>query len=69
MTDDVAKLVLAHNIDQNIALACGTYRSSRMAASHEAWMKIMEAHGRLNRGLESLPTSEQMAERLSLIHI
>ena len=65
MTDDVAKLVLAHNIDQNIALACGTYRSSRMAASHEAWMKIMEAHGRLNRGLESLPTSEQMAQRIA----
>jgi len=65
MTDDVAKLVLAHNVDQNIALACGTYRSPAMAPSHETWMRIMESHGRLDRALESLPTSKQMQQRIA----
>jgi len=65
MTDDVSKLVLAHNIDQNIALACGTYRSPAMAPSHESWMRIMESHGRLDRGLEGLPTSKQMQQRIA----
>lgn len=65
MTDDVAKLVLAHNIDQNIALACSTYRSGFMAPSHEAWMKVMDAHGRLDRALESLPSSKEMEQRIA----
>jgi len=65
MTDDVSKLVLAHNIDQNIALACATYRASAMASSHEAWMRVMEEHGKLDRGLESLPTTAQMVQRIA----
>nr|NLI49348.1 NAD-glutamate dehydrogenase [Propionibacterium sp.] len=65
MTDDVATLVLAHNIDQNIALSCATYRAPAMAPSHEAWMRVMEEHGKLDRGLESLPTTAQMAQRIA----
>ena len=65
MTDDVAQLVLAHNIDQNIALAAATHNAAAFASSHEAWMRVMEEHGRLDRALESLPTSKQMAQRIS----
>ena len=65
MTDDVAKLVLAHNYDQNVALAAATYHAANITASHEAWMKVMENHGRLDRGLESLPTTAEMERRIA----
>ena len=64
MTADVSQLVLAHNYDQNIALAAATYHAASFGSSHEAWMRVMEEHGRLDRGLESLPTSQQMAQRI-----
>ncbi len=65
MTPDVAKLVLAHNVDQNIALACSTYRAPAIASAHEAWMRVMENHGRLDRALESLPNSKEMTRRIA----
>ncbi len=65
MTDEVASLVLSHNFDQNLALANALYRSSRLAGQHEEWMRALEADGLLDRHLESLPSSDEMAARIA----
>ncbi|WP_157754753.1 NAD-glutamate dehydrogenase [Nigerium massiliense] len=65
MTDDVARHVLDHNIDQNLALAASETRAEGRAAAHEGWMRELEASGHLVRELESLPSSEEMAERIA----
>ncbi len=64
MTDEVAHLVLAHNIDQNRALADALARSADVAGTHEDWMRSLEASGHLDRALEDLPSRAQMAERI-----
>lgn len=63
MTDDVAAHVLAHNIDQNLALANGEFRAPETAPAHEAFMRWLEERHYLDRALEFLPTTEQMAAR------
>ncbi len=45
MTDEVAQLVLAHNDDQNLALANTVYQSPSMAGVHEDWMERLEDQG------------------------
>ncbi|MGD7788086.1 NAD-glutamate dehydrogenase [Propionibacteriaceae bacterium Y1700] len=63
MTDEVSELVLAHNYDQNLALANGVHQSSSMAGVHEDWMTQLEEKGLLDRGIEFLPDSGEMANR------
>ncbi|MFT3861203.1 NAD-glutamate dehydrogenase [Micropruina sp.] len=63
MTDEVAALVLAHNFDQNIALANGAMRSAEMANGHEVWMRALENAGLLDRQIEFLPGSRAMKAR------
>ena len=63
MTDEVAELVLEHNYDQNLALANAVYQSASMAGVHEDWMERLVERGVLDRAIEFLPTSEEMAER------
>ncbi len=65
MTDDVAGLVLAHNYNQNLALANSLYHTASMAGVHEDWMQRLEASGLLDRELEALPTTEEMENRRS----
>lgn len=65
MTDEVAQLVLAHNVDQNLALSTEAGQDSAMSGAHEAWMRSLEKVGLLNRDLESLPSREEMAQRLA----
>ncbi|OYN90896.1 NAD-glutamate dehydrogenase [Parenemella sanctibonifatiensis] len=64
MTDAVAGLVLAHNIDQNLALANAVSHSVQVAGAHEEWMRELEAQGYLNRRLEEMPSSKEMARRI-----
>ena len=49
MTDEVAELVLAHNDDQNLALANSVYQAPSMAGVHEDWMERLEDQGLLDR--------------------
>ena len=49
MTDEVAELVLAHNYDQNLALANAVYGSVSMAGVHEDWMERLSDQGLLER--------------------
>ncbi len=65
MTDDVASLVLSHNIDQNIALANAMRGAASMAGVHEDWIQRLESLGYLDRTLESLPTTKQMEARIA----
>jgi len=63
MTDEVGRLVLRHNYDQNLALASAVFQSASMAGVHEDWMERLTDRGILDREIEFLPTSEEMAER------
>ena len=63
MTDEVGRLVLKHNYDQNLALANAVYQSASMAGVHEDWMERLEDRGMLDREIEFLPTTEEMVER------
>ena len=65
MTDEVAELVLAHNYDQNLALANAVYGSVSMAGVHEDWMERLEDQGLLDREIEFLPSTEAMEARRS----
>jgi glutamate dehydrogenase len=65
MTDEVARLVLAHNFDQNLALANSMYRRVVLAGQHESWMRTLEAEGLLDRGLEALPGTAEMTARIA----
>ncbi len=63
MTDEVAELVLDHNVDQNIALSNSMDRSKELASAHEGWMRALEKAGYLDREIEYLPSTRQMATR------
>ncbi len=63
MTDEVAELVLAHNYDQNLALANSVYQAPSMAGVHEDWMERLEDRKLLDRDLEFLPGAEVMESR------
>ncbi|HZA29994.1 MAG TPA: NAD-glutamate dehydrogenase [Propionibacteriaceae bacterium] len=65
MTDEVADLVLAHNYDQNLAMANSVYQSAPMAGVHEDWMERLSHSGFLDRNLEALPSTEEMDIRRS----
>ncbi len=63
MTDDVARLVLAHNYDQTNAL---TLASATALEDHDALERLMvylEERGVLNRALEGLPSTADMQKR------
>ena len=63
MTDEVAALVLAHNYDQNLAVANAVHGAASMAHVHEDWMARLEDQGLLDREIEFLPSSEEMEIR------
>ena len=65
MTDDVASLVLAHNVDQNLALAMARYQAARFTAIHEDWMRVLSDDGYLDRHLETMPTTSEMTRRIA----
>ena len=65
MTDEVAGLVLAHNFDQNLALANSMHRRLELAGQHEAWMRTLETAGFLDRQLEFLPSSDELTARIA----
>ncbi|MGJ3509991.1 NAD-glutamate dehydrogenase [Enemella sp. A6] len=65
MTDEIGHLVLANNVDQNIALSTELGQGSDIAGAHEAWMRSLEKVGLLDRHLESLPSRTEMNRRLA----
>jgi glutamate dehydrogenase len=63
MTDEVAELVLANNDQQNLALANSEFQAASMAGVHEDWMQRLGDQRLLDRDLEFLPRTEEVAER------
>ncbi|GAA1547380.1 NAD-glutamate dehydrogenase [Nocardioides humi] len=64
MTDEVADLVLRDNYDQNLALASAAKNAVSLLHVHEQWMRDLEAQGLLDRELEALPSSREVARRI-----
>src|SRR3712207_1520204 len=64
MTDEVGSLVLQDNYEQNVALATANYLAAPLLHVHEDWMQRLERSGVLDRGLEFLPSTEEVAERI-----
>ncbi|MDX2027466.1 MAG: NAD-glutamate dehydrogenase [Alphaproteobacteria bacterium] len=63
MTDDVAKLVLQDNYYQTQTLSVSEERAPELLPLHVRCMHILEKAGLLNRDLEFLPHSAEIAER------
>ncbi|HEY0239573.1 MAG TPA: NAD-glutamate dehydrogenase domain-containing protein, partial [Friedmanniella sp.] len=63
MTDDVAGLVLAHNVSQNLALANAEAQAPSMARVHGEWIVRLEEHGLIDRAIEFLPEDEALDAR------
>ena len=61
MTDQVARLVLADNYEQNLALANAEALAPALLHVHEDWMRTLEKRGVLDRELEALPNRRTVA--------
>jgi glutamate dehydrogenase len=66
MTDEVASLVLRNNVLQAQAISLAEARPQEMLDSQAAFIRRLEASGRLNRALEVLPDEEELAQRRQL---
>ncbi|MCA4132271.1 NAD-glutamate dehydrogenase [Arthrobacter sp. M4] len=64
MTDEVGRLVLEDNIDQNILLLNDRTRVAEWSPSYERLMDWLESSADLKRDLEALPSTETLHERL-----
>ena len=63
MTDDVARLVLADNYDQNAALDMAIAQAPALLHVHAAYLDALEARGVLDRAVEDLPDERALRER------
>ncbi|TFD52292.1 NAD-glutamate dehydrogenase [Cryobacterium frigoriphilum] len=64
MTDEVGRLVLQDNVDQNILLLNDRMLVTNWSPSYERLMNWLESSGDLTRELEALPTTVTLRERL-----
>ncbi|RCV55916.1 NAD-glutamate dehydrogenase [Marinitenerispora sediminis] len=65
MTDEVARLVLRNNDDQNVALAAARTQASSMLHVHARYIRRLERAKKLKRKLEFLPDDKTVAARRS----
>jgi glutamate dehydrogenase len=63
MTDDVARLVLRDNYEQNVLLGNARVQSRTMLKVHQRFIQALEARGALDRDLEYLPDDTALAGR------
>jgi glutamate dehydrogenase len=63
MTEDVARLVLANNYRQTLAITLTLDRGSADLGHQERFMEALEARGLLDREVEELPSPPEMVER------
>jgi glutamate dehydrogenase len=63
MTDDVARLVLRDNYEQNVLLGNARRQSRNMMRVHQRFIQKLESAGRLDRELEYLPDDATLAQR------
>jgi glutamate dehydrogenase len=63
MTDEVGRLVLRDNYEQNIALGNSRVQSHAMLTVHQRYIRALEARGDLDRALEFLPSDAEIDAR------
>jgi glutamate dehydrogenase len=63
MTDDVAALVLRDNYFQTQALSVARRVAPHILDEHQRFMRFLEKAGRLDRGIEFLPSDDEIAQR------
>jgi glutamate dehydrogenase len=63
MTGEVGSLVLAHNYQQNRALAAARAQAAQMLHVHARYIRKLEREGRIKRHLDVLPAEKEIAER------
>ena len=66
MTDEVSALVLDDNYAQNLVLGTARAQAPAMLPVHQRLIQQWVADGVVDRKLESLPTDEEIVERLAL---
>ena len=64
MTEEVGRLVIQDNIDQNVLLLNDRQQITKSSPSFERLMDWLENHAELDRELEALPTTEELHERI-----
>ncbi|MEO6969234.1 MAG: NAD-glutamate dehydrogenase domain-containing protein, partial [Rhodanobacteraceae bacterium] len=60
MTDEVEQLVLADNYRQNVALSLMEHMSVHRLGSKAHFIRVLEAEGKLDRQIESLPSDAEI---------
>lgn len=65
MTDEVARLVLRTNVDQNILLVNDKQHLAEWSPSFERLMDWLEEHAGLNRDIEFLPSTAELEDRIA----
>lgn len=65
MTDEVGALVLRNNYAQNAALGNSLEQAPSLLQANQRHMRALSKEGKLNRGLEFLPSDKQIRDRLS----
>jgi glutamate dehydrogenase len=63
MTDDVARLVLRDNREQNVLLGNARANARAMLSVHRRFLRSLEAAGSLDRDLEFLPSDAEIEAR------
>ncbi len=63
MTDEVAALVLRNNYLQGQAISAGDFQSKERLSESAYVIRALERSGDLNRSLEFLPSTEEIADR------
>ncbi len=63
MTDDVGRLVLRDNYEQNIVLGNARVQTHSMLTVHQRFIRALETRGDLDRAIEFLPTDAEIDAR------
>ena len=63
MTDDVSRLVLRDNYEQNVLLGNARAQEHSMLPVHQRLIHWLEERGDLDRAIEYLPTDADIARR------
>ncbi|WP_436775427.1 NAD-glutamate dehydrogenase [Yinghuangia sp. YIM S09857] len=63
MTDEVGRLVLENNYDQNYALANAVAQAPQLLHVHMRYLRKMVRDGQLDRDIEFLPSDRQLRDR------
>ncbi len=65
MTEEVAQLVLAHNVAQNLILSDAERRADVLAGAHQEWIEELERRGLVDRDRDGLPSVSEMTVRVN----